>query len=127
MRRWRVAAPVQLLAATSALMLGTLLLLTVGSPVGLGLVVVLTGAMIPPLLVLCNVLTELTVHHTVLTQAFSWLGSASAAGSAAAAAGSGSAIDSLGAHGGFAITTASATAMTLLSLAGLRLLPTPKR
>lgn len=126
MRRWRASAPVQLLAATSALMLGTLLLLMVGSPVGLGLVVILTGAMIPPLLVLCNVLTESTVHQTVLTQAFSWLGSASAAGSAAAAAGSGLAIDSLGARGGFAITVTAAAAMTLLSLAGLRLLPTPK-
>lgn len=126
MRRWRVAAPVQLLAVTSALLLGTLLLLTVGSPIGLGSVVILTGAAIPPLLVLCNVLAESTVHQNVLTQAFSWLGSASAAGSAAAAAGSGVAIDSFGASGGFAITAAAAAAMTLLSLAGLRLLPTRK-
>ncbi|GAA3809351.1 hypothetical protein GCM10022403_049210 [Streptomyces coacervatus] len=81
--------------------LGTLLLLTVGSPLGLGLVVVLTGATIPPLLTLCSVLTASTVHQAVLTQAFSWLGSAGAAGSAAAV-------------------------MTLQSLVGLRLLRTAK-
>jgi hypothetical protein len=124
LRRWRATAPVQLLAVTGALMLGTLLLLVVGSPLGLGLVVVLTGATIPPLLVLFAVLTESAVHRAVLTQAFSWLGSAVAAGSAAAAAVSGRAIDSLGARGGFAVTATAAAAMTLQSLAGLRLLRT---
>ncbi|MGW1007546.1 MFS transporter [Streptomyces sp. NPDC002520] len=126
LRRWRATPPVQLLAATGALMLGTLLLLTVGSPFGLGLAVVLTGATIPPLLVLFSVLTESAVHQTVLTQAFSWLGSAGAAGSAAAVAVSGRAIDSLGPRGGFAVTAAAAAAMTLQSLVGLRLLRTPK-
>ncbi|MEU1199658.1 MFS transporter [Streptomyces sp. NPDC005813] len=126
LRRWSATPPVQLLAATAALTLGTLLLLTVGSPLGLGLVVVLTGATIPPLLVLFPVLTESTVHRAVLTQAFAWLGSASAAGSAAAAAVSGWAIDSLGARGGFAVTATAAAAMTLQSLAGLRLLRAPK-
>ncbi|WP_317447155.1 MFS transporter [Streptomyces collinus] len=125
-RRWRTEPPVQLLTATSALTLGALLLLTVGSPLGLGAVVVLTGATIPPLLVLFPVLTEAAVHRSVLTQAFSWLGSASAAGSAAAGAVSGWAIDSLGARGGFALTTAATLAMTVQSLAGLRLLSAPK-
>ncbi|MFD8507854.1 hypothetical protein ACFV2L_34750 [Streptomyces sp. NPDC059687] len=100
LHRWRAAPPVQLLLATGALMFGTWLLLTAGSPFGLGWVAVLTGATIPPLLALLSQLAESTVHPSVLTQAFSWLGSASAAGSAAAAA----------------------TAMTLQSLAGLRLL-----
>ncbi|MFB7508532.1 MFS transporter, partial [Streptomyces broussonetiae] len=105
---------------------GTLLLLTVASPFGLGLAVVVTGATIPPLLVLFSVLTESTVHQAVLTQAFSWLGSAGAAGSAAAAAVSGWAIDSLGPRGGFAVTAGAAAAMTLQSLAGLRLLRSPQ-
>ncbi|MFG2881174.1 MFS transporter [Streptomyces sp. NPDC048297] len=126
LRRWRTAPPVQLLTATSALTLGTLLLFEVGSPLGLGLVVILTGVTIPPLLVLLSVLTESTVHRAVLTQTFSWLGSASAAGSAAATALSGWAIDSLGPHGGFTVTTTAAAAMTLQSLAGLRVLRTPK-
>ncbi|MER6470879.1 MFS transporter [Streptomyces collinus] len=124
-RRRRTTPPVQLLAATGALTLGTLLL-TVGSPLGLGAVVVLTGAAIPPLLVPFPLLTEAAVHRSVLTQAFSWLGSASAAGSAAAAAASGWVIDSLGARGGFALTAAAATAMAAQSLAGLRLLSAPK-
>ncbi|MGW5284884.1 hypothetical protein ACWERI_36520 [Streptomyces collinus] len=126
-RRRRAAPPVQLLTATGALTLGTLLLHVVGSPLGLGAVVVLTGAAVPPLLVLFPLLTEAVVHRSVLTQAFSWLGSASAAGSAAAAAASGWAIDSLGARGGFALTAAAATAMAAQSLAGLRLLSAPKQ
>ncbi|MET8585339.1 MFS transporter [Streptomyces collinus] len=125
-RRWRTAPPVQLLTATGALTLGALLLLTVGSPLGLGAVVVLTGAAVPPLLVLFPLLTEEAVDRSVLTRAFSWLGSASAAGSAAAAAASGWAIDSFGARGGFALTAAAATAMAAQSFAGLRLLSSPK-
>ncbi|MER5795038.1 MFS transporter [Streptomyces sp. NPDC001980] len=124
LRRWRTAPRVQLPAAGGALMLGTLLLLTVGSPLGLGLVVVLTGAAIPPLLVLFSVLTQSTVHQAVLTRAFSWLGAASAAGSAAAAAVSGRAVDAFGPAGGFAVTAAAAAALTLQSLVGLRLLRT---
>ncbi|MGY6023582.1 MFS transporter [Streptomyces spinosirectus] len=127
LRRWRTTARVQLLAASGALTAGTLLLPTVGSPLGLGLVVVLTGATIPPLLALFSVLTESTVHRAVLTQAFSWLGSASAAGSAVAAAVSGWAIDSLGPRGGFALTASAAAAMTLQGLVGLRLLRAPER
>ncbi|TFV29534.1 hypothetical protein E4K10_49815 [Streptomyces sp. T1317-0309] len=88
----------QLLLATGALMFGTWLLLTAGSPFGLGWVAVLTGATIP----LLGLVPARRVDRpsSVLTQAFSWLGSASAAGSPRAAS----------------------TAMTLQSLAGLRLL-----
>ncbi|MEU8791363.1 MFS transporter [Streptomyces sp. NPDC048643] len=126
LRRWRATPPVQLLAVTGVLSFGTLLLFTIGSPVGLGLVVVLTGAAIPPLLVLFPVFTESTVHQTVLTQAFAWLGAAGAAGSAAAAALSGLAVDSLGSRGGFAVTATAAVAMTLQSLVGLRVLRAPQ-
>lgn len=127
LRRRRAAPPVQLLLVSCALTAGTLLSLRVGSPLELGLVVVLTGATIPPLLALFAVLTESAVHRAVLTQAFSWLGSASAAGSAVAAAVSGWAIDALGPRGGFALTAAAAATMTLQSLAGLRLLRAPER
>jgi hypothetical protein len=122
LRRWRTAPSVQLVAATCALALGTLLLLAVGSPFGLGLVVVLTGAVIPPLLVVCTVLAESSVHPSVLTQTFSWLGSASAAGSAAAAGLAGWAVDALGARGGFGLTAVAAGAMALQACAGLRVL-----
>ncbi|MFD8812562.1 hypothetical protein ACFV23_14045 [Streptomyces sp. NPDC059627] len=122
LRRWHTEPRLQLPMASGALMLGTLLLLTVGSPAGLGLVVVLTGATVPPLLVLFSVLAQAAVPRSVLTQAFARLGSASAAGSAAAAAVSGRAIDALGPRGGFAVTAAAAAALTLQSLLGLRLL-----
>ncbi|WP_327407622.1 MFS transporter [Streptomyces sp. NBC_01281] len=124
LRRWRATPPVQLVAATSVLSLGTMLLFTVGSPFGLALVVILTGAAIPPLLVLFPVFTEATVDHAVLTQAFAWLGAAGAAGSAAAAALSGWAIDTFGPQGGFAVTATAAAAMSLQSAAGLRVLRT---
>ncbi|MEV5474500.1 MFS transporter [Streptomyces sp. NPDC052207] len=125
LRRWRAAPAVHLQITTGILMLATWLLLTVGSPLQLGCVVVLAGATIPPLVALFSQLTESAVHPSVLTQAFSWLGSAGAAGSAAAAAVSGWAIDALGPRGGFTITATAATAMTLQSLAGLRLFPHP--
>ncbi|MEE1671585.1 hypothetical protein RCR19_39880 [Streptomyces sp. WAC07094] len=125
LRRWRAAPPVQLLLTTGILMLATWLLLTAGSPLQLGCVVVLTGATIPPLVALFSQLTESTVHPCVLTQAFSRLGSASAAGSAGAAALSGWAIDALGLRGGFTVTATAATAMTPQNLAGLRLFPHP--
>lgn len=125
LRPWRAAPPVQLLTATGALTLGTLLLPAAGSPLGLGLVVVLTGAAVSPLLVLFSVLAESNVHQAALTQGFSWLASSSAAGLAAAAAAAGWAVDSLGARGGFAITATAAAAMTLQSAAGLRVLRRP--
>ncbi|MFI0722812.1 MFS transporter [Streptomyces sp. NPDC021224] len=120
LRRWRAAPPVQLLAATAALTLGGLLLLAAGSPVALAPAVVVTGAAVPPLLALFSLLTESAVDPLVLTQAFSWLGSASAAGSAAAAAASGWAVDALGARGGFAVAVAAAAAMALVSAGALR-------
>lgn len=127
LRRWRAAPAYQLALATCMLAAGALLLLAVRSPLELGLVVVLTGASVPPLLVLFPVLAESTVHRTVLTRAFSWLGSASASGSAAAAAASGSLVDSLGSRGGFAVTAAAAGTMALQSLFGVRLLRTTGR
>jgi len=125
LRRWRAAPAVHLLIATGVLMPATWLLLTVGSPLHLGCLVVLTGATIPPLVALFSQLTESAVHPCVLTQAFSRLGSAGTAGSASAAALSGWAIDTLGPRGGFTVTATAATAMTHHSLAGLRLFPAP--
>lgn len=69
----------------------------------------------PPILVLASVLTEQHIHRAVLTQAFTWLNSASAAGSAAAAAVAGLLIDALTARGGFGLATTAALTMTLLA------------
>lgn len=126
LRRWYAPAPVQLLAVTGVLTAGTLLLFAAGSPWGLGLAVLVTGGAVPPLLALFTVLTESAVPARVLTRAFAWLGSASAAGSAAAASLTGWAVDAHGARGGFALASTAAAAMALQSLAGLRVLGAPR-
>jgi hypothetical protein len=118
LRPWRSQAGIQLGVAAAALAFGCLPLLVVGSLLALGLNLALTGLAIPPLLVLCALLAESAVHPSVLTQAFAWLNSASAAGSAGAAAVAGWAVDSAGAHGGFMMATVAAGAMALLAVAG---------
>jgi hypothetical protein len=120
LRGWRTAPRIQLAVVAAALAAGCLPLLVAGSPVQLGFELALTGAAIPPLLVLCTVLAESAVHRSVLTQAFVWLNSASAAGSAAATAVAGWTVDSFGAHSGFAMAATAAAMMALLAVAGLR-------
>ncbi|MFD7295270.1 MFS transporter [Streptomyces sp. NPDC059897] len=115
LRRWRRAPSAQLALATAALAAGCPLLLVAGSPVQLAGAVVVVEGMIPPVLVLFSVLTEAGVHRAVLTQALTWLNSASAAGSAAAAAVAGHAVDADGANGGFALTLGASPAMTVLA------------
>jgi predicted MFS family arabinose efflux permease len=77
--------------------------------------VVATEAAVPPTLVLLNVLTERSVHPTVLTQAFTWNNSASAAGSALAASLTGRLADNLGASAAF--TLVPTAGLVLLALA----------
>jgi hypothetical protein len=125
LRRWRAAPRIQLAVAAAGLAAGCLPLLVAGSTVELGFSIALTGLAIPPLLVLCSVLAESAVHRAVLTQAFTWLNSASAAGSAGAAAVAGWAVDNFGARSGFAVAAAAAGVMALLAVAGLRTLRSP--
>jgi MFS family permease len=124
-RRWRTAPRVQLAAAAAGLAIGSLPLLLASSPVELGFGVALTGLAVPLILVLCSVLAEAAVHRAVLTQAFVWLNSASAAGSAGAAAAAGWAVDTSGAHGGFAVAVIATGVMGVLAVAGLRALRVP--
>jgi hypothetical protein len=127
LRRWRTAPQVQLAVATAGLAVGGLALLIVGSPVELGIGVALTGMAIPPILVLCTLLAQAAVHQAVLTQAFVWLNSASAAGSASAAAATGLAVTTFGAHGGFAVAATAAGVAAMLAVAGLQALAVPQR
>lgn len=122
LRRWRPAHRVQLVLAAVVLALGCLLSLVAGSALVLGFAVAVTGLAVPLIIVLCSVLAEATVHRAVLTQAFVWLSSASAAGSAAASALTGWAVDTSGPHGGFPVAALSAFALAALALAGLRML-----
>jgi hypothetical protein len=127
LRRWRTAPRVQLAVAAAGLAVGCLPLLAAGSPFELGFGVALTGLTIPLILVLCSVLAEAAVHRAVLTQAFVWLNSASAAGLAGAAAVAGWAVGTLGAPGGFAVASMATGVMAMLAVAGLRALPVPQQ
>jgi hypothetical protein len=122
LRRWRPAPQVQLAAVAAGLAIGCLPLLVAASPLELGSGVALTGLAIPLNLVLCSVLAEAAVDRAVLTQAFVWLNSASAAGSASAAAVAGWAVGSFGAHGGFAVAAVATGVMAMLAVTGLRAL-----
>jgi hypothetical protein len=102
-------------------------LLVAGSPVELGIGVALTGMAIPPILILCTLLAQSAVHQAVLTQAFVWLNSASAAGSASAAAATGWAVSTYGAHGGFAVAATATAVAAMLAVAGLQALGAPQR
>ena len=127
LRRWRTAPPVQLAVATAGLAVGCLALLVAGSPVELGIGVALTGMAIPPILVLCTLLAQSAVHQAVLTQAFVWLNSASAAGAASAAAATGWAVTAFGAHGGFAVAATATAVAAMLAVAGLQALAAPQQ
>jgi hypothetical protein len=125
LRQWRTVLRVQLTVAAGGLAIGCLPLLLGRSLFELGLGVALTGLAIPLILILCSLLAEASVHPDVLTQAFAWLNSASAAGSAGAAAAAGWAVDTFGTHGGLAVAAIAAGAMAVLALAGLRALRVP--
>ena len=93
LRRHPAPARRQLIIATAYLTTGALLLPLAPSAIWLGAAVVVTEAAVPPTLALLNVLAEKAVHPAVLTQAFTWNNSASAAGSALAASLAGRAAD----------------------------------
>ncbi|GGJ42034.1 hypothetical protein [Streptomyces brasiliensis] len=85
--------------AAACLTLASLPLTFLDAPLAVGVTLPLTGPAVPVLLVLASVLTESSVPRAVLTQAFTWRNSASAAGSAAAAAVAGRVVDAGGGRG----------------------------
>jgi Major Facilitator Superfamily len=107
-------------AAAACLTLASLPLTFLDAPLAVGASLALTGLVVPVLLILASVLTESSVPRAVLTQAFTWGNSASAAGSAGAAAVAGRVVDTAGAHGGFGVASGAAAVMTVLALGGLR-------
>ena len=115
LRRHRAPARRQLVMVTAYLTCSALLLPLAPSAIWLGAAVVVTEVAVPPTLVLLNVLTEKAVHPEVLTQAFTWNNSASAAGSAVAASIAGHAADGWGASA--ALAQAPAAGLVLLVLA----------
>ncbi|MEU4610410.1 MFS transporter [Streptomyces umbrinus] len=106
--------------AAAFLTLASLPLTFLDAPLAVGATLALTGLAVPVLLILTSVLTDASVPRAVLTQAFTWGNSASAAGSAGAAAVAGRVVDAGGAHGGFGVAAGAAAVMTVLALGGLR-------
>ncbi|TCN36967.1 putative MFS family arabinose efflux permease [Kribbella orskensis] len=102
-RRWRLPAPTQLVLALGSLFVLSLPLLTVDQPLALGIALALPGAALAPYMVLSSVLTESRVAPAVLTQAFTWLNSGTAAGIAAGAGITGRVVDAHSPHWGFGL------------------------
>ncbi|MGY5060708.1 MFS transporter [Streptomyces sp. 900105755] len=107
-------------AAAAGLTVSSLPLIFLDAPLAVGATLALTGLAVPVLLILASVLTESSVPRAVLTQAFTWGNSASAAGIAGAAAVAGRVVDTGGAHAGFGVAAGAAVVMTVLALSGLR-------
>jgi predicted MFS family arabinose efflux permease len=115
-RRHPAPARRQLVIAAAYLTSTALLLPLAPSAIWLGAAVAVTAAAVPPTLALLTVLTEKAVHPAVLTQAFTWNNSASAAGSALAAFLAGRAADTWGASAALAQAPAAGLVLLVLSL-----------
>jgi MFS family permease len=116
-RRWRLPVKTQFVAAMAVLAVTCVPLLVVDTPLALALALALPGLALAPIQVLSSVLTESEVEPAVLTQAFTWLNSGSAAGIALGAAIAGRAVDTHGPQLGFTQALAAtlfATAMALV-------------
>ena len=101
----------------AALTISTIPLLVVESPLAIGIALALPGLAIAPFQTLSAVLAESEVESAVLTQAFTWLNSGSAAGIALGAAFAGRVVDTNDPHYGFAVAvlaTLVATGMALV-------------
>ena len=106
----RRARRLRLRSAFALLAVGCVPLLLVDSPAALAVALVVPGFAIAPILTLSAVLTEARVERGMLTQAFTWLNSASAAGIAGAAALSGLLVDAFGTAASFGLAVAAALA-----------------
>jgi MFS family permease len=115
-RRWRLRPRAQFVAAMAVLAVSCVPLLVVDSPLALALALALPGLALAPIQVLSSVLTESELEPAVLTQAFTWLNSGSAAGIALGAAIAGRAVDTHGPHQGFVLALAATLLATALAV-----------
>lgn len=122
-RRWPGQPTMQLAVVLTSLTIGCLPLLVATSPALLAVCLIAPGLAIAPALTLGTVVTEATAPRAVLTQALTWLNSASAAGSAAAAAVAGHVLDTRGPSASFAVGvvgTATAAVLAITCRSALR-------
>ena len=104
--------------AVAGLAVGSVPLLWATSPSALAVTLIIPGLAIALALVLSSVLTEASVDRAVLTQAFTRLGSTSAAGAAAATAVAGIATELLGVSWSFAVAIIGAAVATIAAVLG---------
>jgi len=108
-RRWRTAPPTQFVVVLVALTLSCVPLMAVNSAFTAALALALPGLAIAPFQTLSAVLAESSVNSAVLTQAFTWLNSGSAAGIALGAAFAGQVVDTHSPQYGFVVALLAAS------------------
>jgi MFS family permease len=116
-RQHAAPAPRQLVVAAGYPTCSGLLLPWAPSALWLGAAAAVAEAVVPPTLTLLSVRTEQTVPPGVLTQAFTWNNSASAAGAAGAAWLAGRAADAWGASAALALAPAAGLILLVLACA----------
>jgi MFS family permease len=116
-RRWRMPIPTQFVVSLGCLGVLCIPLLFVTSPAALAIALALPGLAIAPFMVLSSVLAESRVEPSVLTQAFTWLNSGSAAGIAMGAALAGRVVDTHEPRWGFTLALLAAATATLAAAA----------
>ena len=110
--------PRQLLIASLALLVVTLPLLLRPTLLALGLLVLLAGLAVSPVLITGFSLVEALVLPTQITEGLSWAISAIGLGVAASAAGTGWLVDRAGPQAGFLVTLGSAVLVAAVAVAG---------
>lgn len=110
--------PRQLLFASLALLVVTLPLLLRPSLLALGLLVLLAGLAVSPVLITGFSLVEALVLPAQITEGLSWAISSIGLGVAASAAGTGWLVDRAGPQAGFLVTLGSAVLVAAVALAG---------
>ncbi|MEU1127052.1 MFS transporter [Streptomyces sp. NPDC005899] len=115
-RLWNIPPSAQLPLILTFLACASLLPLLANAPWQLGLALLLPGAGVAPCIVVSSRLVESVVDRSVLTQAFTWTNSASAAGIAVSAAVVGRIVDGPGGtRAGFAVPLLVLTAAAALT------------
>ena len=110
--------PRQLLIASLALLVVTLPLLLRPTLLALGLLVLLAGLAVSPVLITGFSLDEALVLPAPITEGLSWAISAIGLGVAASAAGTGWLVDRAGPQAGFLVTLGSAVLVAVVALTG---------
>lgn len=122
---WRSELRQRLVRTLALLALGTVPLLFIPNIWLMIAFVFVAGTAVSPSLISCFTLTELLVPPALVTEGFTWLGTAVGLGVAVGAGTSGKLVDVLGANLAFAVATVAAAVASLVVLAGQPLLGVP--